>query len=212
MKWLDNFHPSLRTERQKDQSGPLVPRILGPEGNLSAHSKAQTRELELRSRAPVFVRGLEKVRHHPYLWRGWVWALKRGKSPLMSSEALGLAQAGSLNGFNHVVLSPELGRLSLFSGSEQAESYLPLFTEQQWNISQVWVCAVPQGKFNRALFFLLGRNGKPVAKPTAAGKGMRTQANALYPMERKCGKGRRSCLKTRFALWWREAWQIWNWF
>lgn len=49
----------------------------------------------------------------------------------MSSEALGLAQAGSLNGFNHVVLSPELGRLSLFSGSEQAESYLPLFTEQQ---------------------------------------------------------------------------------
>lgn len=65
MKWLDNFHPSLRIERQKDQSGPLVPRILGPEGNLSAHSKAQTKELELRSRAPVFVRGLERIRHVP---------------------------------------------------------------------------------------------------------------------------------------------------
>ena len=62
VRWLDILQPFLRPERQKDQSGPLVPRIPGPEWNLSVCSKAQIKGLVLRSRIPVLVKGQERIR------------------------------------------------------------------------------------------------------------------------------------------------------
>ena len=62
VRWLDILQPFLRPARQKDQSGPLVPRIPGPEGNLSVCSKAQTKGLALRRRALVLAKGQERIR------------------------------------------------------------------------------------------------------------------------------------------------------
>lgn len=62
MRWLDILQPFLQPERQKYQSGPLVPGIPGPEGNLSVCSKAQIKGLVLRSRVLVLVKGQERIR------------------------------------------------------------------------------------------------------------------------------------------------------
>lgn len=123
-QWLGTIHLSSGMERQRNLWGPVVPRMPGPEGNLSVCSGARTNGLEFRSGVPALGKGLQRRRHCHCLGEGECGPCRKAKAQLCQARLWWKLALSSPNWWDidglHPEVSLEVG-LSHFSPSSGSE-------------------------------------------------------------------------------------------